>query len=1237
MFIIVATDAQNMFKQVFTTVFNLDVNKKIQIQHSASLFYNTSYDQSLFLKDFNTHIFSINYAKKLNSLIAVYDEVIDSSLQSCNIYAMKPEQDSCILAALSDNDSGVAADASNPTSTHNSLNSSSKPPRGINKNFNKNKNASSRSSISSGSSVSSPELSKRHLQPSFSRDINRKSLSTNHPMLYTWIDQQDKFGGGDMYAVTRQDKVDQNIKDNDSESSFDQEILLDHYALKCVDIQPYTTSDGREIGLVVQNVVEGSYVDRIGELQTADRITEVNGMVLTGFSNAKAKEMFNEALKSEVIRLKRTRSHHFLKDQIEVPHLDLISSENSKELLKQSKEAPKVSVSSVDSQPKEAAIEADSKEEEKKSNKHNFVVSLTKGKDGLGFTITSKDVLTSNTREFFIKNILNKGAAINDGRLRAGDELIKVNDVSLYDKSQSDVVKILRESEGVLTLQLARKKSFQEDIHFEDSKCLPEESIKTNNSSDIVKNSFSEEILKLTIPLNNQGSAGLGISLKAKVNEVTKEDLGIYIQSVLKGGAAAKDGRLMAKDKLISINDTILIGMLNDEAMALIRIAMEESVQKDFIQIVISRQSRTNYMPNKDDHILSSSPINDSMKVTTDLVDHGDHDSLIEEKSQKLSGHNPVRNKSYFKACPLILSDENKQFDGGSTAEVQSKACVEKTPVEEVPKKQLANYEMPPSYEEAVSRKLSNNNIIKERVKLRMVPGSIFAVPFDEIQKQEAKINAFKPLARTKLMSSSQSNIDKLDSARMSIVSQSSLESFMVGPDKIPFSRHAFGRSSMSERKGRAHIDATKSELYNKLKKFKSMEELRASRMLEMDFNANFIDRQTHKNDQLIDYELNMFEKNNNQSSPNDISFAANHLSVNGNKMKDHKIDNSNNRYLKYSKMHPPKSNRKIKTRPYSCLIDGNDVRNRNMALNNSFQEALNCSDESFSPVLKVPARKKSAPERSLFFVDEKKRKGFLKGIGDLLKWNKKIKDEGVTVNDISKIKNSHCNIDCVKPRPLSLSAESIASSPYLDFNNKNIMCLQEDLFQKELVNAKIQEKKKMKAEGRNDPLHNNKSPTSNLYKCSHIAYKPATLPDKTSHETWSVHNAATMREKTKQFYPDVRNSTRSTRDFHLQRQSSLPPRSKKEVNPFIAEQKKVAHVISEPIKSRFALETEDIFHTKKNSPVQLTSIHKLEEIKKTPSSYPINSKSLPTQKTNVQQITKLNRENVSITHQAQV
>lgn len=54
---------------------------------------------------------------------------------------------------------------------------------------------------------------------------------------------------------------------------------------------------------------------------------------------------------------------------------------------------------------------------------------FTLGNEGLGFTVTSKDVLTSKERTFFIKNILNKGAAIKDGRLKANDQLLAVGEL----------------------------------------------------------------------------------------------------------------------------------------------------------------------------------------------------------------------------------------------------------------------------------------------------------------------------------------------------------------------------------------------------------------------------------------------------------------------------------------------------------------------------------------------------------------------------------------------------------------------------------------------------------------------------------------------------------------------------------------------------------------------------------------------------------------------------------------
>lgn len=142
--------------------------------------------------------------------------------------------------------------------------------------------------------------------------------------------------------------------ENDSEKS-NEEIELDKHALKSVDIKPYTTADGREIGLVVHHVIEGSYVDRTGELQTADRITEINGIQLDSLSNAAVQDIFEEALISDIIKIKRTRSHMFLKDQIKLDQIP--QQEVPKEVLQMSKEAPRVLPVMPNSEPNEAAIE----------------------------------------------------------------------------------------------------------------------------------------------------------------------------------------------------------------------------------------------------------------------------------------------------------------------------------------------------------------------------------------------------------------------------------------------------------------------------------------------------------------------------------------------------------------------------------------------------------------------------------------------------------------------------------------------------------------------------------------------------------------------------------------------------------------------------------------------------------------------------------------------------------------
>lgn len=56
----------------------------------------------------------------------------------------------------------------------------------------------------------------------------------------------------------------------------------------------------------------------------------------------------------------------------------------------------------------------------------------------------------------------------------------------------------------------------------------------------------NKEILSLDIPLNDTGSAGLGVSVKGKTITIPEQgtrDLGIFIKAVISGGAASRVGK----------------------------------------------------------------------------------------------------------------------------------------------------------------------------------------------------------------------------------------------------------------------------------------------------------------------------------------------------------------------------------------------------------------------------------------------------------------------------------------------------------------------------------------------------------------------------------------------------------------------------------------------------------------------------------------------------------------------
>lgn len=54
----------------------------------------------------------------------------------------------------------------------------------------------------------------------------------------------------------------------------------------------------------------------------------------------------------------------------------------------------------------------------------------------------------------YVRNIAASGLAAEDGRLQSGDEILKINGISLNNMAQDDIVKIIKKTKGNVTLTI---------------------------------------------------------------------------------------------------------------------------------------------------------------------------------------------------------------------------------------------------------------------------------------------------------------------------------------------------------------------------------------------------------------------------------------------------------------------------------------------------------------------------------------------------------------------------------------------------------------------------------------------------------------------------------------------------------------------------------------------------------------------------------------------------------------
>ncbi|XP_046883323.1 partitioning defective 3 homolog isoform X3 [Hypomesus transpacificus] len=427
-----------------------------------------------------------------------------------------------------------------------------------------------------------------------------------------------------------------------------------------IHVVPFSARDRRTLGLLVKRLEHGGKAEQLGLFHENDCIVRINNGDLRNIRFEQAQNMFRQAMRSPVIMFhvvpSPMKNHYEQLSQTErPPHPPSSSGRFSPESLA-SERAGGTPASSLDHTPqrisrhgppltpnaqsppppsmgKPPTGHAPSPQKILSSTPtggyakkvgRRLNIQLKKGPEGLGFSITSRDVPIGGSAPIYVKNILPHGAAIQDGRLKAGDRLLEVNGVDLTGRTQEEAVAQLRATPmgGAVGLVILRQEEafMPREVTTEPVMQSPGDTVCLQQLEEdelVLTPDGTREFLTFEIPLSDSGSAGLGVSVKGNRSKENHADLGIFVKSIINGGAACKDGRLRVNDQLIAINGESLLGKTNQDAMETLRKSMStEGNKRGMIQLIIARRVTKRHEDSP------GGPLGPQQTLNTSLDDH---------------------------------------------------------------------------------------------------------------------------------------------------------------------------------------------------------------------------------------------------------------------------------------------------------------------------------------------------------------------------------------------------------------------------------------------------------------------------------------------------------------------------------------------------------------------------------------------------------------------------------------
>ncbi|XP_078571441.1 partitioning defective 3 homolog isoform X9 [Branchiostoma floridae x Branchiostoma japonicum] len=693
----------------------------------------------------------------------------------------------------------------------------------------------------------------------------------------------DPVANSTLIAETRKEPL--GLSSDDSQESSDGSKIVDidnDGGPLGIHVVPYIDSSGRNFGLSIKNVEDGSKAAREAKLNNFDVIIEINGTSLLDATFDRAQQIFKGAMSTSVVSLRvcseKPESSKFFPDQPvsdgkppkpPIPRKPDLSLHDTGE---RSPDEPMTPTKKVPpSVPPRSPTTTLSKNKPLLTSPTNtrrvgkkIHIQLTKGMDGLGFSVTTRDNPTGRN-PIYVKNVMNKGAAVEDGRLKAGDRIMEVNGIELTGKTQQEAVNMLRsipiggtvnlvvsrQDEPVLPRELISYPPLPSYVYLHEDKPEDYAVSDVEDPRHGLTPRKTREYVTLEIPLNDTGSAGLGVSVKGNKSKVDGADLGIFIKSIINGGAASKDGQLKVNDQLLYVNGESLVALPNNVAMEQLRKSMStDGNMRGSIQLVVARKiKQNNALPQTVEEPLNESsqwdqPIdigaNHTNRSSTpgSEIGNGVSTSETSENSDITVVHREIQDSSdeaeeddlEFHTAHPVLDRLKGQAYGVRNESYQNALGRDSLGGRVTPRHSRDHSASSHSNELPMPSPIASNTKVSPTTNMT---GETMLIENEGVQERTRKASSQHSGKNTPTLSSSSRSNEEEDlkggapePPEWLVEWDKNQDEKSPGPDDmgIPFTRDGFGRQSMSERH-RGVKDAKQTDIYQKRQhKTKSMD-----------------------------------------------------------------------------------------------------------------------------------------------------------------------------------------------------------------------------------------------------------------------------------------------------------------------------------------------------------------------------------------------------------------------------